>query len=296
MTDLLAIHWDVSPTFQFLGITFRFYSLLFVSGFIVGWYIFKRFFIRERVSVKLLDPLLITLLVGTIVGARLGHCIFYEPADYFTSWKGFLEIFMPWKGGLASHGGTIALFIAMWWYARKYGPKNGFDFIWLLDHLCIPVSFAAMAIRLGNLFNSEIYGGETGLPWGFVFSRCGETLPKHPTQIYEALCYLLLGLVLMWLYRKRLEKLYRGCLIGLFFIGCFGSRFLIEFIKNDQVDFEAGMALNMGQLLSIPFILLGVGLLIYAWKTRKPAYSDNYVASEGTIIDSKNLSAKKGQK
>lgn len=296
MTDLLAVHWDVSPTFQFLGITFRFYSLFFVSGFIVGWYIFKRFFIRERVSVKLLDPLLITLLVGTIVGARLGHCIFYEPADYFTSWKGFLEIFMPWKGGLASHGGTIALFIAMWWYARKYGPKNGFDFIWLLDHLCIPVSFAAMAIRLGNLFNSEIYGGETGLPWGFVFSRYGETLPKHPTQIYEALCYLLLGLVLMWLYRKRLEKLYRGCLIGLFFIACFGSRFLIEFIKNDQVDFEAGMALNMGQLLSIPFILLGVGLLIYAWKTRKPAYSDNYVASEGTIIDSKTLSAKKGQK
>lgn len=276
MTDILAINWNADPVvFNLFGLfQVRWYSLLFVSGFVLGWFIFQWFFKRERLNPKLLDSLLVTLIVGTIVGARLGHCLFYQPDYYLGSWKGFLEIFMPWKGGLASHGGTIALFIAMWWYARKYGKKNKFDFVWLLDHLCIAVCFAACFIRLGNLFNSEIYGGPTNLPWGFVFLRNGETEPHHPTQLYEALCYLLLGLVLMALYRYKGEKIYRGIFVGLFFIGCFGSRFLIEFIKNDQVYFEAGMALNMGQLLSIPFVLLGIGFLVYAYKKRIPALTD----------------------
>lgn len=291
MSDLLSINWDVAPTFSFLGITLRWYSLLFVSGFIIGLYVFKRFFERENINLKLIDSLFVTLMLATIVGARLGHCIFYEPEDYFGSWEGFLEIFKVWKGGLASHGGTIALFIAMFWYSRKYGPRNGFDFVWLLDHLCIPVSFAAMAIRIGNLFNSEIYGGPTSLPWGFVFLRDGQTQPMHPTQLYEAMSYCLLGIVLVWLYRNKLEKIYRGTLIGIFFIGCFGSRFLIEFVKNNQVDFEEGMLLNMGQLLSIPFILLGAGFLFYAFRYRRPAYSDNY-KKNGTKIDAKGHSAK----
>ena len=178
---------------------------------------------------------------------------------------------MPWKGGLASHGGTIALLIGIWWYAHKYGPKNDFDFVWVLDHLVIPVAFAACFIRLGNLFNSEIYGGPTSLPWGVVFERNGETVPCHPTQLYEAGTYLLLGVLLMWLYWKKLDKLYRGTFVGIFFIGCFGSRFLIEFVKNDQVDFEANMLLNMGQLLSIPFVLLGIGFLVYAFVKKDPA-------------------------
>ncbi|MBQ9186055.1 MAG: prolipoprotein diacylglyceryl transferase [Bacteroidales bacterium] len=273
MIDFLAVNWNADPViFKILGLSIRWYSLLFISGFILGWFIFQWFFKRERINPKLLDSLLVTLIAGTIVGARLGHCLFYQPDYYLGSIQGFLEIFMPWKGGLASHGGTIALFIAMWWYAKKYGKKNKFDFVWLLDHLCIAVCFAAMFIRLGNLFNSEIYGGPTNLPWGFVFLRNGETEPHHPTQLYEALSYLLLGIILLWLYKR--DKIYRGMLIGLFFIGCFGSRFLIEFIKNDQVDFEAGMALNMGQLLSIPFILLGIGFLVYAFKTKKPALID----------------------
>ena len=249
----------------------RWYSILFVSGFILGWYIFKWFFQREGVPVKLLDPLLYTLLLGTIVGARLGHCLFYQPDYYLGSWDGFVEIFMPWKGGLASHGGTIALIIAMWWFARHYGRKYDFDFVWIMDHLAITVCFAATFIRLGNLFNSEIYGDVTSLPWGFVFELRGETLPKHPTQLYEALCYFLLGIFQILMYKYRLPKLHRGFFIGTFFIGCFGSRFLIEFIKEPQVGFENDMILNMGQLLSIPFILIGIGFLIYGHVRKQPA-------------------------
>lgn len=272
MFELLFVNWHLDPILLHLGNGgVRWYSLLFVSGFILGWYIFQWFFKREGVSDKLLDPLLYTLLAGTIVGARLGHCIFYQPDYYLTSWSGFLEIFMPWKGGLASHGGAIALILAMIWFARHYGRKNGFDFLWIMDHLCIAVAFAGCMIRLGNLCNSEIYGDVTNLPWGFVFQLRGETMPKHPTQLYEALSYLILGLILMWLYKNRLGKMYRGTFIGLFFIGCFGMRFLIEFIKEPQVGFEQGMAINMGQILSIPFILAGIGLVAYAYMKKLPA-------------------------
>ena len=272
MLNQLFVNWSVGPEIIGIGaLSLRWYSVLFVSGFILGWYIFKWFFKREGVPVTLLDPLLYTLLIGTIVGARLGHCLFYQPDYYLGSWEGFWEICMPWKGGLASHGGTIALIIAMVWFARHYGRKHDFDFLWILDHLAIAVCFAACFIRLGNLFNSEIYGDVTSLPWGFVFELRGETLPKHPTQLYEAFSYLILGIVLILLYKNRLPKMYRGTFIGLFFIGCFGSRFLIEFIKEPQVGFENEMALNMGQWLSIPFILLGIGLLIYSFVKKQPA-------------------------
>ncbi len=271
MFETLFINWHVSPEILAIGpISLRWYSILFVSGFILGWFIFKKFFIREGVPVQLLDPLLYTLLIGTIVGARLGHCLFYQPDYYLGSWQGFWEIFMPWKGGLASHGGTIALFIAMIWFARHYGRKHDFDFLWILDHLAIAVCFAATFIRLGNLFNSEIYGDVTTLPWGFVFELRGETLPKHPTQLYEALSYFLLGVVLTLLYKYKAEKMYRGTFIGVFFIVLFGMRFLIEFIKEPQVGFENDMVLNMGQWLSIPFILMGIGMLIYAFIKKQP--------------------------
>lgn len=270
MLETLSIHWDVNPEIFSLGVvSIRWYSLLFISGFILGWYIFKWFFKREGISEKLLDPLLYTLLIGTIVGARLGHCLFYQP-DYYLTAEHFWEIFQPWKGGLASHGGTIALFIAMWWFAKHYGKKHDFDFIWILDHLCIAVCFAATFIRLGNLMNSEIYGDVTTLPWGFVFGGRGETEPKHPTQLYEALSYAILGVALILMYKNRVKWMYKGSYIGIFFIVLFGMRFLIEFIKEDQVAFEAGMALNMGQWLSIPFILIGVGLLVYSYVKKQP--------------------------
>ena len=182
---------------------------------------------------------------------------------------------MPWEGGLASHGGAIALLLAMWWFSRKYGPKNGFDFLWIMDRLCIAVAFAGCLIRLGNLANSEIYGNVTTLPWGFIFDRNGETEPKHPTQLYEAFSYLLLGLVLVWVYKHKLDKVHRGFFFGLFLLGCFGARFLIEFVKEPQVEFERTMALDMGQLLSIPFILAGICLLVYAGTKKKPAAAEH---------------------
>ena len=272
MLTLLSIHWHVNPILFHIGsLEIRWYGLLFVSGFVIGWYLFRWFFTREKLDTKLMDPLLYTLLIATIVGARLGHCIFYQPDYYFGSWQGFWEIFMPWKGGLASHGGAIALLLAMWWFANHYGKKNDFDYLWLMDRLCIAVAFAGCMIRLGNLFKSEIYGDVTTLPWGFIFDLRGETEPKHPTQLYEAFSYLILGLVMVWIYKNKLDKVHRGFFFGLFLLGCFGARFLIEFIKEPQVEFEQTMLLDMGQILSIPFILAGIGLLIYAAKAKKPA-------------------------
>ncbi len=272
MLETLVVNWNVNPVLLDLGpIEIRWYSLLFISGFILGWYIFKWFFKREGVPVTLLDPLLYTLLIATIVGARLGHCLFYQPEYYLGSWEGVKEIFMPWKGGLASHGGAIALVLAMIWFAHHYGRKYDFDFLWILDRLVITVCFAGAFIRFGNLFNSEIYGAVTDLPWGFIFEQRGETEPKHPTQLYEALSYIILGTVLILLYKFDLKKLYRGEIFGIFLIGLFGMRFLIEFIKNDQVGFEADMALNMGQWLSVPFILAGIGLLVYSFIKKTPA-------------------------
>ena len=272
MTDLLFVHWHVDPVIFSIGpVSIRWYSILFVSGFVLGWFLFKWFCKREKLPLSLLDPLLYTLLIATIVGARLGHCLFYQPDYYLGSWKGFWEIFMPWKGGLASHGGAIALLLAMWWFSAHYGKKNDFDFLWIMDRLCITVAFAGCFIRLGNLFNLEIYGDVTGLPWGFIFDLRGETEPKHPTQLYEALSYLILGLILVWVYKNKLDKVYRGFFFGAFLIGCFGMRFLIEFIKEPQVGFEETMALNMGQLLSIPFIVAGITILAFSFIRKVPA-------------------------
>ncbi len=270
--ELLFVNWHVNPEIFSIGnFGIRWYSILFVSGFVIGWYLFRWFFRREGVPEKLLDPLLYTLLIATIVGARLGHCCFYQPDYYFGSWEGFWEIFMPWKGGLASHGGAIALLLGMWWYSAHYGKKNDFDFLWLMDRLVITVAFAGCLIRIGNLFNSEIYGDVTSLPWGFIYELRGENEPKHPTQLYEAFSYLILGCVLLWVYAKKLDKVHRGFFFGLFLVGCFGMRFLIEFIKEPQVEFEQSMTLNMGQLLSIPFIVAGIALLVYSFVAKRPA-------------------------
>ena len=264
---MLFVHWNVDPAiFRIGSFELRWYSLLFISGFILGWYIFRWFFRREGVPEKLLDPLLYTLLIATLVGARLGHCLFYQPDYFLGSWKGFWEIFMPWKGGLASHGGAIALLLAMWWFSNKYGKKEGFDFLWIIDRLVITVCFAGAFIRLGNLMNSEIYGNPTSLPWGFIFVRDGQTEPCHPTQIYEML-YCIVAFIVTWLMYwkgKCYEK--RGLIFGTFLLIIFGTRFVLEFIKLDQEAFESNLFLNMGQLLSIPFILWGLYLIIRACK------------------------------
>lgn len=269
MINFFAINWAPSPEIFSIGpLTLRYYSLLFVSGFIIGYYIFSWFFKREGVPQRILENLLYTLLIATMVGSRLGHCFFYEPEYYLAR---PLEILKIWEGGLASHGGAIGILIAMWWFVRKYGSRYGFDFLWIMDRLGIATALAGMMIRLGNLMNSEIYGNPTDLPWGFIFTLRGETVPKHPTQLYEALAYLALFLVLILIYKKYLPKLKRGTLFALFLIGLFAARFFIEFVKEPQVEFEQTMSLNMGQWLSVPFILGGVTLLVYSYMRGKPA-------------------------
>lgn len=267
---LFSVTWDMNPVLLHLGsFELRWYAVLFVSGlFPIGYYILRSFYKREGIPTSLMDPILYALLIGTLVGARLGHVLFYDPGYYFAHpWK----IIMTWEGGLASHGGAIGVLLAMWWYVHRYGKKYGFDFIWLLDRLVIPVCFAGALIRLGNLCNSEIYGNPTDLPWGFIFTLRGETVPKHPTQLYEALSYTVLGFALLWLYLKKLPKLKSGTIFGIFLICLFGARFLIEYVKEPQEAFEEGMFLDMGQILSIPFIIAGIILLIWSIRKGKPA-------------------------
>lgn len=274
MTDLLFIHWNVDPVLLHLGpLSIRWYSLLFVSGFIYGWYIMRSFYRKEGVNEAILDPFLYIMLIATILGARLGHCLFYQPEYYFGTWQGFLEVFQPWKGGLASHGGAIGIMLGIWYFTEKYGKKNGIDYLWKVDRLVIIVCFAGACIRLGNFFNSEIYGYNTTLPWGVVFERSGDPSPKHPTMLYEALCYVLLGALLLYLYNHRIDRMKRGQFFGLFFIGCFGSRFLLEFTKApSRVLFHIGdVVINMGHMLSIPFILAGIIIFVWAAKNGKPA-------------------------
>jgi len=252
-----AINWDVNPEiFRIGNFAVRWYGLLFASGFFFGYLIFMRFFKKEGLSVELLDKLTIYMAIGTVVGARLGHCLFYEP-DYYL--RNPVEILKIWRGGLASHGAAIGILIALWLFVRKYKKP----FIWILDRIVVVVALAGALIRLGNLMNSEIYGIETTLPWGFVFIRNLEVVPKHPTQIYEALTYFIVFGLLLAIYVRTDAKFRPGTLFSLFLILVFGMRFLIEFIKEDQVGFEAGMSLNMGQWLSIPFVLLGIALLIF---------------------------------
>ena len=269
-----AITWNVDPEIFSIGqLSIRWYGLLFATAFLSGYIVFTRYLSTERLTSEMTDQLLIYIAVGTVLGARLGHCFFYEP-EYFL--KNPVEILKIWKGGLASHGAAVGILLALWLYVRKHK----LSFLWMIDRIVIVVALGGAFIRLGNLFNSEIYGLPTDLPWGFEFVRdklydsaTGEllpTVPRHPTQLYEALSYLLIFAVLFIFYRKRYTKSRDGFIFGVFMILLFTARFLIEFVKNDQVAFEAGMQFNMGQLLSLPFILAGVVMLI--WTGRRPHY------------------------
>lgn len=265
------INWNVDPVLIHLGsFGIRYYSFGFLFAFLFGYLILNKMFAREKVEIKYLDSLFVWMFVAVLVGARLGHCLFYEP-DYFLTAEHWPEIVLPinlatgeFTGyqGLASHGAAIAILIGIWLYCRKF-KINGW---WLLDRLVIIVALSGMFIRLGNLFNSEIYGVETSLPWGFVFERNHETVPKHPTQLYEALSYFVIFLVSLLVYRKREAKLHNGRLFGYWLVALFGMRFLIEFVKEEQVAFEKGMLLDMGQWLSVPFILGGIVLVILSHK------------------------------
>ncbi len=277
------ITWNADPAlFQLGSLQVRWYGLMFAIGFLVGYKIVERMFKHEGAPERWLGILLLWLGLGTVVGARLGHCIFYE-WSYYSQHP--LEILYVWQGGLASHGGTIGCIVTVILFSIFTTKKSP---MWTFDRVVVPVALVASLIRLGNLFNSEIYGHHTDLPWGFIFVRNGETLPSHPTQLYEGGVYLLLFALLMWMYWKRNAQERPGLLFGVFMVVCFASRFLIEFVKNDQEAFEASMTFNMGQLLSIPFVLVGIFFIVRAM--RRPRLHLEY---PNAFPDEKSQKAKK---
>ena len=291
------IKWNLNPVAFAIGsLEVRWYGILWALGFLLGYWVMDKIYKKERMPEGSLDTLLVYMLVSTVVGARLGHCLFYEP-NYYLSRP--LEMLKIWEGGLASHGGAIGILLGLLLYVRRFnkstnkkkGDKTHITYLWILDRVVIPVCLVGALIRVGNVCNHEIYGTPTSLPWGFVFLRgqeqfCGsfdnyvectsksccspeEWLPCHPTGLYEALfCLLTMGL-LLWLYfKKGAGDRHPGLLFGLFLVIVFTSRILIEFLKNVQVSFETNMTLDMGQWLSIPFVLTGIVMIIRAYKKR----------------------------
>jgi prolipoprotein diacylglyceryl transferase len=238
----------------------RWYGLLFALGFIIGFQIFTHFYRKENRKVEDLNDLLWYMILGTVLGARLGHCLFYNPAYYLSH---PLEILMIWHGGLASHGAAIGILISLWLYSKR---KKDQPYLWLLDRIVIVVALGGSFIRLGNLFNSEIIGKPTNADWGFVFTRI-DNIPRYPTQIFESVAYLIIFVVLIYLYEKGIHKKFKdGFLFGLFLIMTFSFRFFIEIFKENQTYFEAHLPLNMGQILSIPFVLAGI---YFVYKSRR---------------------------
>jgi len=279
MSTLLSIHWNVNPELFSLGpISVRWYGLMFALGFLIGYQIMFKMFKFESSDTEWLDKLFIYTIVATIVGARLGHVFFYGWSYYS---QHLLEIVLPIaKGetgyklvgyqGLASHGGALGIVLAIYFYSKKVTKRS---MLWTLDRLIIPTALVGAMIRTGNLMNSEIYGVATNLPWGFIFERNHEVVAKHPTQIYEALGYLIVFATSLWMFFKIKDlKDRQGFIIGYGFAGIFLTRFLVEFIKENQETFEAGMALNMGQILSIPFVLAGCYLMYRAIKNPPVKY------------------------
>ena len=270
----LFINWDISPEiFNLGGISIRYYGLLFAVAFILGYKVEEKMFKSEGLPMAWLDKLWLYVAIATIVGARLGHCIFYDWAYYS---QHPLEMILPVRfspefqftgyQGLASHGAAIGIIAGLWYYSRKVSKKSIF---WILDRAVIPIALAGFFIRTGNLMNSEIVGLPTNMPWGFRFMNSdlpNPELPRHPAQLYEAICYLFSFFVLMYLYWRTNVKKKMGFIFGAFLILIFSARFIIEFVKEVQEPWEAGMALNMGQILSFPFILAGIFMLWYSKK------------------------------
>lgn len=267
-----VVTWTVDPIiFQSGGLRLGWYGVLFAVGLIVfGGTILSKMWKHENLTEKSFNQLVFYVLIATIVGARLGHCLFYEPSYYLAN---PIEILKTWEGGLASHGGVIGIMIAIWIYSKKVSHQS---MLWTFDRLCVPVGLVAAMIRLGNLMNHEIYGHATDLPWGFRFIenihqwQAGAepifSAPSHPTQLYEAAIYLLVFAVCMWLYWKRDAQKREGLIFGVAMVMIFVGRFLVEFVKNDQVGFEESMTLNMGQWLSIPFVIIGIASIVYSFK------------------------------
>jgi len=265
MADLLAIvwHWNVNPEIVTFGNTpfgLRYYSLLWALSFIIGFYIVKSIFEHEKRKYEDLDSLFITMLLGTILGARIGHCLFYDFQYYFV--ENPLKILYVWEGGLASHGAVIGILIALYMFVRKH-PE--YTYMWILDRIVIPIALGGAFIRTGNFFNSEIVGIPTNNNWGVVFERLGENFPRYPVQLFEAVAYYLIFFVIYRYYWKVKGKFAPGMIFGFFFVTVFGARFIIEFWKEG--DKIAG--LNRGHWLSVPIIIIGLFIWIRAIRNQK---------------------------
>lgn len=249
MTHLV---WDFpKEIFKIGSFAPRWYGLMFATGFMVGYSYMQSMFKKENRNIEDLSSLLYYVMFGTIIGARLGHCLFYAPEIYLSNPISILYI---WEGGLASHGGTIGVFLALWLYQRQHLDQS---YLWLADRLSIAVAFTGACIRIGNFFNSEILGKPSDLPWAIIFADNKDNIARHPAMLYESLSYLILFGVLLLIYKKTAGK-NPGQMIGLLLVWIFTSRFFIEFVKENQVSFENDLPINMGQILSIPFIILGL--------------------------------------
>jgi len=264
------IHWNPDPDIISAGpLHVRWYGLMFLLGFSIGYAIIRWMCQIEKKNFQELEGLLVYVMAGTMIGARLGHVLFYAPGYYFSH---PIEIFKIWEGGLASHGGTLGVMIGIWLYSRRH-PQ--FSVMWMLDRLSIPTAMVASFIRLGNLMNSEIIGKPADVPWAFIFLRV-DAIPRHPGQLYESLAYFCLFIFTMTLYRRNPFRP-PGFFFGIMLIWIFLARIFLEYFKEDQEAFEKGMLMNMGQVLSIPFVIFGVYLLVRALKS--PA-GQNEIASK----------------
>lgn len=251
--------------FHLFGLSIRWYSLCWLIGLLLAYFIVQRLYRQQKIKDELFDPLFLYCFFGILIGARLGHCLFYQPEYYLTSVKHFIEMIVPihfmagggWKfvgyEGLASHGGTIGLIVALYLYYRRTRLN-----LWqVLDNIAIATPITACFIRLGNLMNSEIIGKVTDVPWAFIFERV-DKVPRHPGQLYEGIAYFVFFFVGLWFYRKHPQRVGTGFFFGLCLTLIFTFRFFIEYTKDIQVNFESGMLFNMGQILSIPFIIIGI--------------------------------------
>lgn len=267
---LLQIDWNPSiELFKIGSFAVRYYSLMFVIAFMLGLYIMKKIYINDKIPLEKLDALFIYAVVATLIGARLGHFLFYDPEFLI---RKPLEVILPFQfspfkftgfQGLASHGAAIGIIIAMYIYCKKILKK---PLLYILDRISIPVAIGGAFVRLGNLMNSEIIGKYTNSDYGFVFVQLGETEPRHPAQLYEAISYVFIFCVLMYVYWKTNKKEKQGYIFGLYFVLMWSARFIVEFYKEAQVDARAEWVLNTGQWLSIPMILLGLYLMLRAKK------------------------------
>ena len=268
----LFIHWNPDLVFFHLGpLSVRWYGLCWLVGFAVAYLLVRRLYREQKIKDELFDPLFIYCFMGILIGARLGHCIFYEPDYFLTSVRGIIEMFLPIRfmaeggvkfvgyEGLASHGGTLGLMIALWLYVKKTKLS-----LWrVLDNIAIATGSMACFIRLGNLMNSEIIGKVTDVPWAFIFERVDQ-MPRHPGQLYEAIAYAILFGILWYLHKRMPEKIGTGWYFGFCLAYIFTFRFFIEYTKEVQEAFEASLPLDMGQILSIPFVILGVWCMVRA--------------------------------